>query len=131
MSTSTLEGAVARIQELEARLGQVHTALQAKHGYGIDELLEQAHSTPAPTSETAAALHSAGPLIAEGLAEPTEPVNATAVDISPYILKALAIRKGVHAGTIEDGALALRDLLGEAAFTTEQELNLRQWAGMQ
>lgn len=133
MSTTTsLDAALARVAHLERRLAEVESALQARHGSTVDDLLSNYRSsagwTP-PLAPTASAEPSA---TAEPTAETTaaEPAPSEPVDIQPYILKALALRKGVQSGTVEDGEVALDSLVVDSGLSPAQVEQLRQWAGL-
>lgn len=135
MTSHTLETAVTRIHELEKRLERIQYALQARTRYNnIDELLAEAPSKNSSDaneaqeevspSSTPSAIESSSDNDIATAAAPS------AIDISPYVLKALAIRKSVHTGTIEDGETALKELLEENVFSESQQTQLRQWAGL-
>jgi len=53
-----------------------------------------------------------------------------AFDLSPLVLKALAIRKAVHIGDVEDGERAVAELVAGLPVTAEQRTQLRTWAGL-
>lgn len=73
----------------------------------------------------------AAPETAAPTSDPTAPAGAAAVDLGPLILRALEIRKRVHAGSVSDeqAGADLEGMVEEHKLSEEQAATLRAWAG--
>lgn len=135
---TSLPAALVQIDQLESRLAAVSRAVLRTSGLSLDDLLLKAGEAETAIEVKAAfgnseqkapdefAREQAGSggegEEGEGKAEP--------LDISPLILRALAIRKKVAAGSLgaEEAEAGVKALLVEG-MTAEQERTIREWAG--
>lgn len=87
---------------------------------------------PAPPSTSAPAANSALGAGAppSGNSGSEERGEKEAFDLSPLVLRALAIRKAVHVGEVEDGERAVAELVAGLPLTEAQKDQLRTWAGL-
>lgn len=126
----SLAAALERVAHLEQRLAEVEQALQATTGHGVDQLL-YLHQPPVPVSLPALSQVPATLAPVEpSSAEPTPALEL--IDLYPFVLKALAIRKGVHSGSIEadNHESEFEALVAEAGLSARQVAQLREWAGL-
>jgi hypothetical protein len=135
---ATLEAAVVRIHLLERRLALAEQALRSSTGQTLDQLLGLGQPTSLdaepsfagiPSSTPSATLSSASLSPADSSPKP----RATeAIDIAPFILRALAIRKGIQHGTIaeEDREGEVMKLVEGTGLSEKQVDQVREWAGV-
>ncbi|GAA5923724.1 hypothetical protein JCM3775_000486 [Rhodotorula graminis] len=102
---------------------------------GISER-QPAATRAAPPHPPSCAVHRLdGTDPAPSAAENNAPVDTSGpVDVGPFVLRALALRKRIHLGETSevDGENELREMFeGEAAaLSEEQRASVRQWAGL-
>lgn len=154
---TTLDDALSRIRELEDTL---ETARQIWRAEGKGELEEafrrhrlagqtgadgQASSSTAETPSSSSSREFTVPARSScGSEEPTAPeIDPTAsedpppaaaepVDIGPYVLRALALRKSAQVGAIDEEKVEeeFEAIVKGAGLSEEQVRTLRQWAGL-
>ncbi|GAA6046861.1 hypothetical protein JCM3770_005680 [Rhodotorula araucariae] len=150
----TLDAALARIHHLERQLALATELVRDRAGLDLGDLLDQAAqrggvsaqngaaaghilsngTAPPPPRAAVLAASSGNPAAPSGTEEATPETAAEPVDVGPYVLRALALRKRTHLGEISD-AHAEEELAvlfeGDAAgLTEEQRATVRQWAGL-
>ncbi|SCZ98874.1 BZ3500_MvSof-1268-A1-R1_Chr7-1g09301 [Microbotryum saponariae] len=128
---TTLNSALERIRELEKRLAVAEYAIQQTTGQTLSQLLgeDQDETSSKPT------IAKSTPAVAAEPVQNSTEIGTTGpepIEISPLVLKALAIKKGVHIGSIpEDEASSQVEKLWEGLKVThEQKDQLRAWAGL-
>ncbi|GAA5994214.1 uncharacterized protein JCM10292_001937 [Rhodotorula paludigena] len=151
---ASLADALARIAHLEQQLARAEHVVRARTGLELGQLLREADQEgaldPAPAPEEpsnaaarpAPSLSGARPAPEAPAAAPTdddapsEPAPEP-LDIGPFVLRALALRKSVHAGALSDADAAreLEAMWGApgsegAGLSEEQRGMVRHWAGM-
>jgi hypothetical protein len=125
---TSLPAALQRVSHLEQQLQQIELALQRATGSGIDHLLSSYQlSLSSDPSPTAAAPSESSEPTSSPATKAAEPI-----DISPYILQALAIRKGIKEGSIDESRheAAVMELAEGKGLSEEQVQQLRDWAGL-
>lgn len=142
---ATLAAALTQLEHLSARLSLASTLFHQHTGKHLAPLLDA--SLPATAYLSTPALTPTvppSPAPAPAAAPPTSSTEADApqateagnaggneaFDISPLVLKALAIRKAVHVGEVEDGEVAVAELVAGLPVSEEQRKQLRTWAGL-
>jgi len=141
---TTLAAALTQLEHLSARLTLASSLFHQHTNRDLTSLLNAslpqtaylfpsstrtpAPSPPPPTPATALMVEAedAASLKADAGSESEN----EAVDISPLVLKVLAIRKAVHVGEVEDGEAAVAELVAGLPVTDEQREQLRTWAGL-
>ncbi|KAK4703978.1 hypothetical protein P7C70_g2233, partial [Phenoliferia sp. Uapishka_3] len=128
-SPTTLEAALQQINFLKSQLASTTRAIHIVTGLSLDAFLEkggeasveslQAHEEGRPGSFAKSVEEE------ESKEDEVEPI-----DISPLILKALAIRKSVSGGSFgqDEAEKELQQLV--VGLTPEQTGTIRQWAGL-
>ncbi|KDE09046.1 hypothetical protein MVLG_00764 [Microbotryum lychnidis-dioicae p1A1 Lamole] len=128
---TTLNSALERIRELEKRLAVAEHAIEQTTGQTLSQLLGEDQDE---TSSNWVIAKSIPTVAAEPVQNSTEigTTGTEPIDISPLVLKALAIKKGVHIGSIpEDEASSQVEKLWKGLkLTHEQKDQLRAWAGL-
>ncbi|BGP39171.1 hypothetical protein JCM10450v2_003125 [Rhodotorula kratochvilovae] len=150
----SLDAALARIAHLERQLALAEQLVRDRAGLDLHELLAEAEqgraadsgkdvaasqapsngATPPPPPSSSLASHSDTLANSADGADPASDTPAEPIDVGPYVLRALALRKRVHLGEVTDAQAEeeLRVLFeGEAAALSEdQRATVRQWAGL-
>ncbi|GAA5894476.1 hypothetical protein JCM8208_006252 [Rhodotorula glutinis] len=143
-----------QLASLEHRLALAQQLVRDRTGLDLGAMLDAAHregeqgTSRAASAQQAAATRTAPPLPPSAAAQPptdSDPAPPAAeqdaqidapppVDVGPFVLRALALRKRIHLGDTSeaDAEAELRDLFeGEAAaLSEEQRASVRQWAGL-
>jgi hypothetical protein len=142
-SPSTMHEALARIQSLERQLACAETLLTKYAARNLSDELVHAGlgplTLPPPKAMGAPPnLQGAvdGNVNEHGSSAGKEPeasttTTAAALDLGPLILRALEIRKQVHAGSLTDerAVTELDEMIEQHSLSEEQASTLRAWAG--
>lgn len=134
---ATLTAALLQLEQLSTRLTLASHLFKQHTGKDLAPLLDShpslqshapaspQHHPPPPSAPPSAPTPEAADPAPEAETEP-EPF-----DISPLVLKALAIRKAVHQGELDDGEKAVEGLVGGLPISDAQRAQLRTWAGLE
>ncbi|KAL8292824.1 hypothetical protein RQP46_000518 [Phenoliferia psychrophenolica] len=129
---TTLPDALVQLAALRARLSAMTRAIHRVTGFTLDELLEKGgEGAPPPASEPAKAAGDATVASSTGDGPAPAEAEVEAVDISPFVLKALAIRKAIAGGSMteEEAEAELKTMLPDG-LAEEQVATVRQWSGL-
>ena len=145
---STMSEALARIHTLERQLACAEDLLKKYAARTLSDDLVHAGlgplrlpNSPASSTEQGDTLHGAVngnenendslSLTGKGLEASTTTAAAASLDLGPLILRALEIRKQVHAGTLTDerAVAGVDEMIEQHSLSAEQASTLRAWAG--
>lgn len=140
--------ALARIQSLERQLACAENLLKKYAARNLsDELVqaglgpltlppsatedEKVMGEPAVNGNENEHVDSSSSAVEESKASTATTASAATLDLGPLILRALEIRKQVHAGSLsEERAVAnLDEMITQHSLSEEQASTLRAWAG--
>lgn len=148
MASSSMHEALARIQSLERQLACAENLLKKYAARNLsDELVqaglgpltlppsatedEKVMGEPAVNGNENEHVDSSSSAVEESKASTATTASAATLDLGPLILRALEIRKQVHAGSLsEERAVAnLDEIITQHSLSEEQASTLRAWAG--
>ncbi|GAA5879813.1 hypothetical protein JCM3774_001390 [Rhodotorula dairenensis] len=133
--TITLPLALDRIATLERQLAHASQLLEQHTGLNLSTELVKAGLEPRAERVERGATARTGPDAEANRSPETASADAAtpaaAVDLGLLILRALEIRKRVHAGSVtdEEARADLDGMVDEHKLTAEQATTLRAWAG--
>ncbi|GAA5963813.1 hypothetical protein JCM21900_000051 [Sporobolomyces salmonicolor] len=138
----TLEQALERIHVLERQLRFAAHLVGNRFGFNLEQAIAEEdnransdmHTQPLAAQDPPASLSSSStppPSPADDGDDAAPPAPA-AIDIGPFVLKALALRKSLATGQVEeaDGEAELDQIVAGSGLSDEQVKQVREWAGL-
>ncbi|GAA5892439.1 hypothetical protein JCM5296_003598 [Sporobolomyces johnsonii] len=135
----TLEQALERIHDLERQLRFAVHIVDLRFGFNLQQAIADEdnrinadlHPQP-PVAQNPPSLSSSTTPQPSPSDDDASPPAPAPVDIGPFVLKALALRKSLATGQVEetDGEAELDKIVAGSALSDEQVKQVREWAGL-